>query len=456
MQAKPGGRTRRPTGKLRARLRQWTRVHCVQGRPRRQRAVLHMVVAPHTNLLPKTKARSMSTRAPGNAELRARKVDAAVVVALFLFSVAGSVVSSYINDVRLAIWPAVALSAVGCAALFWRRSHPIAAVAVTATCAVVEGALGYLLTPLLQGSLVVALYTLGLLSSRKITHICGAATAALLITAALVADPVNHNLLLITLNPLGWVFLPAALGTATRMRRAYIASVHARADHAERTREEEARHRVAQERMRIARELHDVVAHHLALANAQAGTAAHLVRVHPDQAGTMLDSLKETTATALREMKSTVGLLRQDNDPQSLGPAPGLAQLHELGASFATAGLTVRIDHEGESRPLPAGMDLSAYRIVQEALTNVTKHASTATAHVHVTYLQDRVTLTITNDGAKVAPGPVSGHGFGLVGMRERALSAGGTFHAGPQPGGGFEVVSTLPLPIDHRGQKET
>ncbi|MFI7361296.1 sensor histidine kinase [Streptomyces sp. NPDC050149] len=376
---------------------------------------------------------------------------------LFLFSLAGSVVSSSISEARLAIWPAVALSAAGCAALFWRRSHPIAVVAVTTVCAVIEGALGYLLTPLLQGSLIVALYSLGLLTSRKITHICRAATAALLVASALVADPVHHNLLLTTLNPIGWVFLPTTVGTATRMRRAYIAAVHARAEHAERTRDEEARFRVAQERMRIARELHDVVAHHLALANAQAGTAAHLVRAaHADQAGTILDSLKETTATALREMKATVGLLRQDNDPESLGPAPGLAQLDDLSAAFAAAGFTVRIDHEGESRPLPAGMDLSAYRIVQEALTNVTKHASTTAAHVRVSYLPDRVTLTITNDGVSGSSGPVSGQGFGLVGMRERALSAGGTFAAGPRPEGGFQVVSTLPLPIDHRGQKET
>ncbi|WP_329387400.1 sensor histidine kinase [Streptomyces sp. NBC_01716] len=384
-------------------------------------------------------------------------MDIALILGLLAFSVAGTVFSSFVLDQQLAIWPGVLQSAIGCAALLWRRSHPRTVVAVNALCAAVDASLGYLLTPLLQGPLMAALYSLGLFTDRKNTRIGAVLTAALLVATALVVNPSHHNLLLATLNPVAWVFLPAVLGTAVQLRRDYVAAVRARAEDAEQTREEEARRRVAQERIRIARELHDVVAHHLALANAQAGTAAHLVRVHSDQAGAMLDSLKETTASALREMKATVGLLRQDNESEPLGPAPGLDQLEELMAAFATAGLTVRIEIEGEARPLPPGADLSAYRIVQEALTNVTKHAATTTAHVRLVYSADRLTLTISNDGVSVSVAPPSGRGFGLIGMQERAHSAGGTLHAGPRPEGGFEVTCTLPLPPHHTtdSQKE-
>ncbi|MET4927588.1 sensor histidine kinase, partial [Streptomyces sp. PSRA5] len=402
----------------------------------------------------------MNPQSWGRAGAPPRRVDLMVVLGLLAFSIGGSVFTGLVFDTRAGIWPAVLLSVIGCAALYWRRSLPRTVVAVTALCAVVESSLGYLLTPLLQGPLIAALYSLGLLTDRRNTRVCALLTAALMVVTGLFADPGRHDPLLTTVNPIAWVLLPAVLGSAVQLRRAYFAAVHARADHAERTREEEARHRVAQERMRIARELHDVVAHHLALANAQAGTAAHLVRAHSDQAGAMLDSLRETTASALREMKATVGLLRQDNESESLGPAPGLAQLGELTAAFATAGLVVRTEVEGEPRPLPAGVDLSAYRIVQEALTNVTKHAATATADVRLAYFPDHVTLTVSNDDddADVAPfasafasapasasAPDPGHGFGLVGMRERAHSAGGTLHAGPRPAGGFEITCTLP-----------
>jgi len=236
-----------------------------------------------------------------------------------------------------------------------------------------------------------------------------------------------------------------------RIRRAYLDVVQARADYAERSREEEARLRVAEERMRIARELHDVVAHHMALANAQAGTAAHLARSHPDKVRKILDDLAGTTSSALRELKATVGLLHQSNDSDaSLEPAPGLARLPELTAACQTAGIKVTVTTEGTPRPLSPGVDLTAFRIVQEALTNVTKHASAKAAYVQLEYARDRLTLTVTDNGTATAPAaadaPAAGRGFGLVGMRERAQSVGGELCAGPRPQGGFEVTTTLPL----------
>lgn len=286
-------------------------------------------------------------------ESHPRRVDVTLVLALFAFSAAGSVFTSHSFDEQLPSWPAVLLSAISSAALLWRRKRPRTVLAVTVGCALAEAAQGYVLSPLTQAPLMAALYSLGLLTDRKKTRTCAAITMGLLIAMALLVQRNDHLTLLLTaVNPIAWVLLPAVLGSAVQLRRAYIAAVHARAEHAEQTREEEARHRVAHERMRIARELHDVIAHHLALANAQAGTAAHLVRTQPDQAGLMLDSLAETTAAALREMKATVGLLRQDSDTDTpLGPAPGLAQLEELNRAFATAGLTVTTSVE-ETRAL--------------------------------------------------------------------------------------------------------
>lgn len=378
-----------------------------------------------------------------------------LAVALFVYSAAGSAFSSNMFDDRLPTWPTVPLYTISSAALLWRRSRPRTVVAATALCAVAEAAQGYLLSPLTQAPLMAALYSLGLLTNRKTTRTWAALTIGMLVATALVFHLISNRaleaLLLSAVNPIAWIVLPAVLGSAVQLRRAYIAAVHARAEHAEQTREEVARHRVAHERMRIARELHDVVAHHLALANAQAGTAAHLVRTQPDQAGLMLDNLAETTAAALREMKATVGLLRQDSDTDTpLGPAPGLAQLKELTQALATAGLKVSTSIEGSPSPLAAGVDLSAYRIVQEALTNVTKHSTAGTARVRLVYSADLLTMTVSNDGGPATIAPADGRGFGLVGMRERAQSAGGKLSAAPRPEGGFEVTCTLPLHRRH------
>jgi signal transduction histidine kinase len=231
------------------------------------------------------------------------------------------------------------------------------------------------------------------------------------------------------------------------MRAAYLDAANARAEYAERTREEEARHRVADERMRIARELHDVIAHHLALANAQAGTVAYLIDTEPGNARTMAGDLSGTIVAALEELKTTVGLLRRAGDPESpLEPAPGLAQLPSLAASFGSAGLTVTITIEGEPRPLAPGTDLTAFRIIQEALTNVTKHAATSQAQVRLAYTGDRLAITVTNDTDGPPSVTAAVPGYGLIGMRERALSLGGRLRVGHRPAGGFEVATELPL----------
>ncbi|MDX2599022.1 sensor histidine kinase [Streptomyces caniscabiei] len=343
----------------------------------------------------------------------------------------------------------VALMGVSCLALLKHRTHPRSALVVTAICTVVAVGLGYLLTPLLLAPLMAALYWLASLTDRRTTRAYGCTTIVAMTLAAVVSDSMDHlSLVLRTIGPVFWLLLPLAAGRGTLVRRAYLKSVQARAEHAERTREEEARLRVTEERMRIARDLHDVVAHHLALANAQAGTAAHLTRTDPEQAHRILTDLTATTSSALRELKGTVGVLRRPDDPEApLAPTPGLRQLPELTAACESAGLTVTVTTDGVPGPLDPGVDLTAYRIVQEALTNVSKHAGVDAARVSLAYEDARLTITVTDDGASRPRGtPEAGRGFGLIGMRERAQSVGGCLSAGHRPEGGFEVTTDLPL----------
>ncbi|WP_105969003.1 sensor histidine kinase [Streptomyces geranii] len=344
-------------------------------------------------------------------------------------------------------WPAVALATISCLSQLKSRTHPRAGVVVATVCTVITLALGYLLTPLLLAPLMIALYRLAAATDPATTRVYGALTMAVVVTSGVFDAPSTGILLLRTVGPVLWLMLPLVGGGRDRLRRDYTDSVQARASYAERTREEEARLRVAEERMRIARELHDVVAHHMAVANAQAGTARHLAPNHPEQAMRLLDELSVTTSSALLELRATVGVLRQTGDPDTdpLEPAPGLDRLPELIASCETAGVEVTVTTEGEPRPLSPGVDLTAYRIVQEALTNVTKHGAGNGARIRLTYSGSRLLVSVTNDASAGAPS-VPGGGYGLMGMRERAHSVGGDLHAGPRPEGGFEVATALPL----------
>ncbi|WP_369240934.1 sensor histidine kinase [Streptomyces sp. R21] len=377
-----------------------------------------------------------------------RLADSAVAAALFGFALLGAALSAPGAEQPHRMLPSALLSGVACLALLWHRRHPRTVVVVALGCAMAASALGYLLNPLLLAPAMAAMHWLAALTDRRTARVFLAGAVVTTTVITVIADPGDHPLILRTLGPAFWMLLPVASGSAARLRQAYWEAVQARANYAERSREEEARLRVTEERMRIARELHDVVAHHMALANAQAGTAKHLSRSHPEQAEKILGTLADTTASALRELKATVGLLRQAGDADTpLEPAPGLARLPELTAACGTAGIKVAVVTEGTVRPLSPGVDLTAFRIVQEALTNVTKHAAAAAVQVRLAYSHDRLTITVTDDGAATASaGPAPGHGFGLIGMRERAQSVGGDLQAGHRPGGGFEVMTALPL----------
>ncbi|MFJ2703834.1 sensor histidine kinase [Streptomyces sp. NPDC087428] len=388
----------------------------------------------------------MSTRWRDKAAQRPRTVQLAALLLLFGATATGSFVTGWVAEEPLAPWPGILLSAVCCLALFWRDRHPLPVLGVITVLTMAEGAIGYLITPLLMGPLMVALYSVGLRAHRITARNVSLLATVCIAVTGLFLDPYNHPVLLGVVNPAAYLLLSALLGSYVGVRRTYAAE---RAERAARTREEEARHHVVQERMRIARELHDIVAHHLALANAQASTAAHLYRTHPDEAFEMLTTLSTTTANALRELKATVGVLRQDTEPaDSLTPAPGLGQLPDLTAAYAGTGLDVDVTVSGRPQPLSSGADLAAFRIIQEALTNVTKHAVSGRADVRLVYLSRSLSLTVSNEmsaGPPASGAPTADRGFGLMGMKERAQSAGGKLTAGPHDGE-FRVSCTLPL----------
>jgi signal transduction histidine kinase len=252
---------------------------------------------------------------------------------------------------------------------------------------------------------------------------------------------------------LAWV-----LGDSIRTRRAYFAQLEERAARLEKEREAQAKVAVAAERARIARELHDVVAHNVSVMVVQADGAAYVLDAAPDQAKKALETISSTGRQALAEMRRLLGVLRT-GEHQEAGeyvPQPDVRQIEDLVEQCRTSGLPVDFKVEGTPRPLPSGVELTAYRIVQEALTNTRKHGGPdAGASVRLVYFDDGLGLLVEDDG-KGAPhelyeeGGLDGRGHGLIGMRERVGMVGGTLDAGPRPGGGFRISALLPLKPAH------
>ncbi|MCX5390243.1 sensor histidine kinase [Streptomyces sp. NBC_00094] len=345
------------------------------------------------------------------------------------------------------LW-SVLIMVAGAAALVLRRRRPFAVLCFTVTICLVELVNDNRPAPIAM-SAVVALYTVASRTDRPTTWRVGLVTMAMLTAAAMIFGP-THWYAQENLGVFAWTGMAAAAGDAVRSRRAFVDAIRERAERAERTREEEAGRRVAEERLRIARDLHDVVAHHIALVNVQAGVAAHVMDKRPDQAKEALAHVREASRSALDELRATVGLLRQSGDPEApTEPAPGLAVLDGLLDSFRKAGLPVTLARcDGDQpRPLPATVDLAAYRIVQEALTNVRKHAGPdAEAEVSVVRVGRTVEITVLDNGAPQTGAPADSGGHGLLGMRERVGALGGTLTTAPRYGGGFRVQAILPV----------
>ncbi|MBL1085617.1 sensor histidine kinase [Streptomyces actinomycinicus] len=252
---------------------------------------------------------------------------------------------------------------------------------------------------------------------------------------------------------LAWV-----LGDSIRTRRAYFAQLEERAARLEKEREAQAKVAVAAERARIARELHDVVAHNVSVMVVQADGAAYVLDAAPDQARKALETISSTGRQALAEMRRLLGVLRTGEHQESgeYVPQPDVEQIDDLIEQCRSSGLPVDFKVEGTPRPLPSGVELTAYRIVQEALTNTRKHGGpNAGASVRLVYFDDGLGLLVEDDG-KGAPhelyeeGGADGQGHGLIGMRERVGMVGGTLDAGPRPGGGFRISALLPLKPAH------
>ncbi|WP_151483987.1 sensor histidine kinase [Streptomyces albicerus] len=343
---------------------------------------------------------------------------------------------------------ALTLMLLAATALVFRRRSPMRVLAATGALSAVEFVTGDPRAPVAM-SAVVALYTVASTTDRPTTWRVGLLTMTVLTGIAMLAGPLpwyaQENL-----GIFAWTGMAAAAGDAVRSRRAFVHAIRERAERAERTREEEARRRVAEERLRIARDLHDVVAHHIALVNVQAGVAAHVMDKRPDQAKEALAHVREASRSALNELRATVGLLRQSGDPEApTEPAPGLHRLDELVGTFHSAGLPVEVARTDQGTTLPAAVDLAAYRIIQEALTNVQKHAGPeAKAEVSVVRVGPNVEITVLDNGPgdDAAARLEENSGHGLLGMRERVTALGGTCTAGPRYGGGFRVHAILPV----------
>jgi len=198
--------------------------------------------------------------------------------------------------------------------------------------------------------------------------------------------------------------------------------------------------------LRMARDLHDSLGHYLSLISVQSGVALNLNQQLPEQARAALAAVKQASKDALGELRSALDILRQDGEPAPRAPAPGMARLGDLVSQVSAPVLEVRAETEGAVRPLPFGVEVAAYRIVQEALTNVARHAGPATATVRLTYGEQDLTVQVDDNGRGPAARPPRAVGTGITGMRERVAALGGELYAGPRPGGGFRVQARLPV----------
>ncbi|MEV2240986.1 sensor histidine kinase [Micromonospora sp. NPDC049891] len=331
-----------------------------------------------------------------------------------------------------------------------RRRWPITVFAVTGVASLVYFGLGFPDRMACLG-LFVALYTLAAYGDgRRFLLIAGVGTAVLSVGWLIAgADVQPREALAWVLLRIGASVISITLGESIRSRRVIAADAQRRAELAERSREEETRARVDAERLRIAREVHDTVAHAIAIINVQASVTAHVLDKRPAQARDALRAIEQTSSRALHEMRAVLGVLREDDGRE---PHPGLAQLHALAGKAREAGLDVTIDQTPAAAPLPSAVDSAAYRIVQESITNVIRHVGPTQVTVTIEVDSDELRIQVTDEGTRdpvlvaVGAGGPPSSGRGITGMRERCQLLGGDLRATARTGGGFEVVARLPL----------
>jgi signal transduction histidine kinase len=340
------------------------------------------------------------------------------------------------------IYPLVLLATLPVAG---RRRYPIPVLVVTLGAAL---AMHFAYGNFQFAGALVALYTVAAHVGRptSLRVAAGTAVVLLLVNVASRFDDWGSRLLfgvaVYAMFAAAWL-----LGDNLRTRRAYLREVEDRAERLEREREADARRAAGEEQARIARELHDIITHNVSVMTVQAAAAGDVFETQPGRAREALDSIESSGREALTELRRLLGAVRTDDAPSELTPQPGLSRLDDLVEQVRAAGLDVELSIEGDPRELPVGVDLSAYRIVQEALTNVLRHASATNAVVTVRYRDDSLVLVIVDDGR--GPAPDRSEGRGLIGMRERAVLVGGELQVGPAPDGGFAVKARIPLKPD-------
>jgi signal transduction histidine kinase len=369
-------------------------------------------------------------------------LTAAVLVIMLSTSVAG-------DSWQLPVGWAVVVVVVSWLPLTVRESWPLPVLGAVLTADTVHIALAghaHPATATLPAATMLALYTVATRYPPRVAWTAAAVAGITQFTVALLSYPhAGPDLLYFN-----WAVVPTALGLLIRERRERIAAAEQRAEAAEHSRQAEADRQVTAERIRIARELHDVLAHHVAVVNAQAGVAQYLLRTDPHAADAALAGIAANSRAALDELRATLGLLRAEGDTPSdpRAPAPTIEHLGPLLDSFTDAGMQLTVTVHGEPGSLSGPADLAFYRIVQEALTNATKHAPGSDVCLSIDWSAASVHLTVSNTGPAAAPQGLmnEGTGHGLIGMRERAAAAGGVLSAGTAGAGSYQVTATLPV----------
>ncbi|TDU83538.1 signal transduction histidine kinase [Kribbella voronezhensis] len=365
---------------------------------------------------------------------RIRRVMLPVVVSVI--AVVGSFGASRgETDRRAADWFMVVLLLIGSVSLYWLRSRPIPVLWATVVSTLVYMLMQYAYGPVIF-SFVIAVFT----AIRRGYRVPG--------WSALVALYAGHVLGRAVLGINGQSIYQVLLVGTCFVVLGFLAELfrghRERVLAADRTRREEELRKAGEERLRIAQELHDVVAHHISLINVQASTALHLADRQPEQAAPALAAIKEASKEALVELRSIVGILRQSDEAAPRQPVVGLDHLDSLISRTSMAGLEVHSMIHGVPRPLPTGLDRAAFRIIQESLTNVVRHAKATSATVRIQYGDSALVLQVDDDGQSLTGPPKEGNG--IIGMRERATALGGTLTATRTPAGGLRIVAQLPL----------
>jgi signal transduction histidine kinase len=375
----------------------------------------------------------------GAAPRRNLIADGALAAGLGAFLAVGTYVTTpYHHAHRPFDAGAVALLVTAAAVLAWRRRYPVPVTAAAFGITLLYFMLGYPNGPIWL-SLIVACFTAAVRGHRLAAAITAAASFGIFPWLDYLIQDAPPPSAAFLAGLAAWILLLLGAAEIVRIRRE-------RAAEATRVREQETLRQASEERLRIARELHDAIGHHLSLINVQSGVALHLGEELPEQARGSFAAIKQASKEALAELRSVLSILRQEDEPVPRSPTPTLARLDDLVAQAGAAGLKVRTETGGQVRPLPFSVDAAAFRIVQEALTNVTRHAGPATATVRVRYGEQDLTVQVDDDGRGPRANAPTAEGKGITGMRERVSAVGGEFQAGPRPGGGFQVRARLPL----------